>query len=531
MNPLKKLVADRLKTQVAGPHPDAEVLSAFAENALPVGERETVLQHLSACSECRNILFLAAPIPAETQQVVSGPKWRPRFAMRWGTLAACVVIAAVFLVSRHQAPRTQQVAKNGPQAENYAAPAAVDTIVAADKTPNELRALRDRESSKVAVATSTNGHAEPKHITAKPDGYMSFGDSGEVQLKEPATLDGKVEPRAVQELPTTGRNVAEFKQITPTPPSNIGGPVSKNEALGGVIGGNANWPAGAAANVPAQKDLQFYGYVAGTVLDASGAVIPNAKVTAIGPVGAKTAISDQSGKYSLDQLSAGNYQLNFDAPGFRQVQLQQVAVLANKPSNVDVKLTPGSTAETVEVAAAAPSLEERAQQTIALPPDQQRQSANQVVQVQDLAVGAAVVNLPQAATKKGKAQTSTPPVPALSKALTFPVWKWSLSPQGIVQRSSDNGKTWQPVSIAAGSGFRAISSLLNHIWAGGKAGLLYHSSDSGQHWTQVIPSTAGKELQADITQVQLVDPQHIVLTTSNSETWATADGGQTWSRR
>jgi hypothetical protein len=531
MNPLKKLVADRLKTQVSGPHPDAEALSAFSENALPVRERETVLQHLSACSECRNILFLAAPIPAETHQVFSGPKWRPHFAMRWGTLAACVVIAAVFLVSRHQAPRTQQVAKSGPQTENHVAPAAVDAIVAADKTPDDLRALRDRKS-KVALPATTNGHAEPKHITAKPEGYMSFGDSGEVQLKEPATPAGRVEQRAVQELSTTGRNVAEFKQVTPSPaPSNIGGPVSKNEALGGVIGGNANWSAGPVANTPAQKDLHLYGYVAGTVFDASGAVVANAKVTAIGPVGAKTAISDQGGKYSLDQLKAGNYQLNFDAPGFRQVQLQQVAVLANKPANVDVKLTPGSTSETVEVAAAAPSIEERAQQTIALPKDQQQQSANQVVQVQDLAMGAAVVNLPKAATKKGNSRTSSQPVPALAKALTFPVWQWSLSAQGMVQRSSDNGKTWQPVSIAAGSAFRAVSSLLNHIWAGGKAGVLYHSADSGQHWTQVIPSAAGKELQADITQVQLVDSQHIVLTTANSETWATADGGQTWSRK
>src|SRR6185312_14926156 len=86
MDPVKKLVADRLRVQVAGPHPDAEVLSAFAENALPVIERETVLQHLSTCSDCRDILFLAAPSATESQPVVSAPRARPLFALRWGTL-------------------------------------------------------------------------------------------------------------------------------------------------------------------------------------------------------------------------------------------------------------------------------------------------------------------------------------------------------------------------------------------------------------------------------------------------------------
>jgi len=541
MDPLKKLVADRLKTQVVGPHPDAEVLSAFAENALPASERETVLQHLSTCSDCREVVFLAAPMAVESQQVVSAPRTRPVFALRWGTLVACVVIAAVFLVSRHQAPRTQ-LAKSVPQTTSPAAspPAAVDAIVAAEKTPAELTEMRNKLPPAVHVPASS-GHAEPKHITAKPEGNMSFADSGEVNVNAPATLDAKVEPRTVQNLPTRGRTVAEFKQMSPPvavpvapPPAASAGTGS---GMGGVVAGlnvggttraNAYSYGANVADVAAKKDNASYGHVAGTVFDASGAVIPNAKVTALGPVGSRTVTADPAGNYSLDQLAVGNYQFQFNAPGFRETELQQVAVLANKPAKVDVKLAPGATAETVSIEAAAPGEVQQAQQQVALQSDEQQQSADKM---QELTVEAAPSKLQKATKSKDRTRAAAQPMPALARAVALPVWQWSLSSEGVVERSVDNGKTWQPVSVAAGATFRAVSSLLNHIWAGGKSGLLYHSGDSGQHWIQVVPTTGTERLQAEITQLQLVDPQHIVLTTSNSETWTTADGGQTWTRR
>lgn len=543
MDPLKKLVADRLKTQVPGRHPDAEVLSAFAENALPASERETVLQHLSTCSDCREVVFLAAPMAAESQQVASAPRSRPVFALRWGTLAACLVIAAVFLVSRHQAPRSEQLAKSVPQSVSPAAPAATatDAVVAAEKTPTELREMRDRMPAKVGIPIATNGHAEPKHITAKPKGNMSFADSGEVSVNGPVTLDKKVESRAVQELPTLGRNVIDLNQISPGAAQAASAPAVTTGTGSGVTGGtvrglNVGGPIkanaysySASAGLPAKELDAFHGSVTGTIVDASGAVIPNAKVTALGPMGMQTVTSDQAGKYELRQLAAGNYRLKFDAPGFQQTQLQQVAVLADKPANVDVKLTPGATAETVEITAAAPIITQQAQQQVALQTDQQQQSANQT-QTQDLQVEAAVVKVPRAA-KKNK---DKPAVfgQAVAKSWAVPVWQWSVSPQGAVQRSGDVGKTWQPVPVKADVVFRAVSSIGPEVWAGGDGGALYHSTDSGLHWTQVVPTEGGGEkLQSDIVRIQFVDSQHLSLTASTSQVWATADGGQSWTRK
>lgn len=536
MDPLKKLVADRLKTPFAGPHPDAEVLSAFAENALPASDRETVLQHLSTCSDCRDIVFLAAPLAAESQQVVSAPKPRPVFALRWGTLAACFVIAAVFLVSRHEAPRNEHLAKSAPQAVSPSAPppAATDTIIASEKSPSELREMHDRGPAKVAPPTPSTGHAEPKHITAMPKGNMSFADSGEVSLNGPATLDRKMAARAAQDLPTMAGNVADPRLMSPAVRSRGSAPQAAAARASAVNGGavqglNVGGPVQEktyaynqnSADFGMKESDAFRGSVTGTVVDASGAVIPNVTVTALGPLGTKTATSDQAGKYELRELAAGNYRLKFDAPGFQETQLQQVAVSSQKAANIDVKLNPGAMTETVEVAAAAPMIEQQA----GLQNERQQQSANQI-QAQDSQFEAAVVKVPKAAKKSKDSLKQT-----VAKTWAVPAWLWSVSPQGVVQRSSDLGKTWLPVTVTEKAVFRAISSLGADVWVGGNGGALFHSTDSGLHWTQVVPGAGQDKLQADITQIQFADSQHLTLTTSTAQVWATSDGGQSWTRQ
>jgi hypothetical protein len=99
-------------------HPDANLLTAFAEQALSAVERDGVLDHLALCGDCRELIALAlpaadivsAPIAAETETVRTTPipanvqrNWltSPKFALslRWAALAAGVaVVAAVLLV-------------------------------------------------------------------------------------------------------------------------------------------------------------------------------------------------------------------------------------------------------------------------------------------------------------------------------------------------------------------------------------------------------------------------------------------------
>jgi hypothetical protein len=108
--------------------------------------------------------------------------------------------------------------------------------------------------------------------------------------------------------------------------------------------------------------------------------------------------------------------------------------------------------------------------------------------------------------------------------------RWSLSSDGQLQRSIDSGKTWQPVAAPAGAAFRALSYNGPDIWIGGAAGLLYHSPDAGTRWELVKPSANGSSLSSDISAIAFTDPQHGKITTSNGETWTTADGGQSWNQ-
>ena len=102
MGEAPKIVRERLSSQAVGGHPDANLLSAFAEHALTEEERRSVLDHLSRCGDCRRIVVLTAPELTEEQPAaVSTPaasrSWWRSPLLHWAgfTAAALVVLIAV----------------------------------------------------------------------------------------------------------------------------------------------------------------------------------------------------------------------------------------------------------------------------------------------------------------------------------------------------------------------------------------------------------------------------------------------------
>src|SRR6266851_4389537 len=95
---LPKIVRQRLQgpTNASNLHPDADVLTAFAEKSLPDSERAHVTDHLARCGDCREIVALALPATKETTVVgrSAGTAWRTGWFLRWGVVAAGIALAA-----------------------------------------------------------------------------------------------------------------------------------------------------------------------------------------------------------------------------------------------------------------------------------------------------------------------------------------------------------------------------------------------------------------------------------------------------
>src|SRR5215469_4920754 len=84
-------------------HPSADVLTAFAENALLGDEYGRTQDHLSRCGECREIVFLATSTgdkPLQGEQVAAAYAAQRRMPrLVWGmSIAAGVLVVASSLM-------------------------------------------------------------------------------------------------------------------------------------------------------------------------------------------------------------------------------------------------------------------------------------------------------------------------------------------------------------------------------------------------------------------------------------------------
>jgi photosystem II stability/assembly factor-like uncharacterized protein len=158
-----------------------------------------------------------------------------------------------------------------------------------------------------------------------------------------------------------------------------------------------------------------------------------------------------------------------------------------------------------------------------------------------------------------KALAGSPAAANSALVSSSPTALWAITAAGGLQRSLDQGHSWQDVNVkasatpAAGSGFdaeasampakvkdaadnapivlRAVAANGAEVWAGGSAAQLYHSIDAGTHWSKVVPSAGGAVLTGDVVSLEFVDAQHGRVSTSTSEVWITGDDGATWQKQ
>lgn len=101
------------------------------------------------------------------------------------------------------------------------------------------------------------------------------------------------------------------------------------------------------------------GSIAGTVSDASGAVVPDVTVTITSRETAKSvaAKTGADGVYLVRDLPPGRYSIGFEATGFAKKEVPDAIVLVGRRLQVNMTMEVGQLAETVVVSEAAPLID------------------------------------------------------------------------------------------------------------------------------------------------------------------------------
>jgi len=462
MEHVPKIVLKRLQeTSAPGPHPDADLLTAFAEQSLAESERARVMEHLSRCSDCRDVLALALPamelvaVAASAADASSTPARRRWFAwpvLRWGVAAAGIIaLASIGVVQYRQ------------RLQNH-------TLVSSLASRNETTAA-------------------PQPPLPQPAPAYEVQESVRQAEKEKQAQVQKQAREQNWALSNRADNSAENMLVRPTNPASPEARAMRVAPSGTSAGGRIR--SGSA-----------------------GGVAPK-----VAPSAPRNTFAIAHDSKSAPQAAA-------------------------KPA------PSASPAQSAEASSSSQTVEVQESQAAPLTPTAKAQASDQLDEKQK--------ELPsQSDSSKSLSVLKGKNVAAAKSASgTRRIPRWSISADGALQRSLDDGKTWldENVNSELPSGaskmavtaepenrkkkvqaqpspspvFRAVSAQGAEVWAGGSAAMLYHSADYGAHWTRVLPFSSGAALTGDITSVEFSDPQHGRVLTSAGEVWITADDGQSW---
>jgi len=139
-------------------------------------------------------------------------------------------------------------------------------------------------------------------------------------------------------------------------------------------------------------------------------------------------------------------------------------------------------------------------------------------------------------------------IAAMAKVATAPIIfgtpdrgvEWRIGSAGSIDRSGDQGRTWQSQSSGVSSDLLAGATVSDKIaWIVGRAGTILRTTD-GEHWQRATTppaspasGVAGGRVDAiasspDLSGVQATDALHAIITSAEGRRYATSDGGRTW---
>ena len=549
MNEVPKIVYHRLRAAMPAAelleqmHPEADVLTAFAEQALSAPEREGVLQHLALCGNCRDVVALALPAtdplvtdailrPREVGEeesvvtVLSGTEavtrsgnreGKSRFAwagfgwgqMRWATLAAGVAVA-IFVVR----PALEHIGKPHPQvnsAANQISPAAQATTplqTASGAVPVNSAVATKNAVTGATSSTLTDGKIASNKVKRNGVEPMSGANMTGADTSLANTIDGLdgrpvSSPQPQPPQMTASRSEQSGMQLVGTLGAN-GGSVKRNAdrlktdrlKKDAVPAGLAGAPRRELGAPGAESKSEAEKAALGKSVVASSSTM--VEVTA----GASTEVETTAESGSTPVSTEANLMAQADQPPRERTMLQDApAIIKAKPALDD--------SATRDVAATAAN-------------ESGKTSAGQASTSTEVASLQAEVT-PKAKTRNFAAQAAAPLAMQKQSA------NWTIA-GGVLQRSLDGGHTWQ-MAARTEHALLCYASRGQEVWAGGQAGTLLHSVDNGATWSAVAVSFGGQRLSSDVTRVDVRGPAEIVLSTDAHETLSSTDDGKTWEKK
>jgi hypothetical protein len=189
-------------------HPDADQLSAFAENVLPAHERQETLTHLSVCPDCRAVVAHLLPqnVGSPEPAIVTARKpWFSGWHLAWPVAVALAGIALFFYI------RPSGTARNG----------TVDSTQASNRPSNQpISQPQDQIGSARPLPPVASRKASPPAHDSEPQSPRQPASA--VNLPQPAPAapvqeakkaDSTIVRQDAAQLPLQGRNPASIAEL------------------------------------------------------------------------------------------------------------------------------------------------------------------------------------------------------------------------------------------------------------------------------------------------------------------------------
>jgi len=94
------------------------------------------------------------------------------------------------------------------------------------------------------------------------------------------------------------------------------------------------------------------GTITGQIVDSQGLAVPGVTVTASGPQGMKTAVTDSAGNYTVPFLTPGKYNVKAELSGFKTASRDNLTVALGQTVTVPLQMQVGNVTESVSVVGA-----------------------------------------------------------------------------------------------------------------------------------------------------------------------------------